>query len=132
MNPVPPKSLAEKIKRFLAVGLANTVVDFTIFWLCLQAGLAALFGNALAWLGAVLFSYALNARWSFDRTRSHREALPRFMASGAVISLLVSSGFVGLATPLIGLWPAKILGTLAAALLNFVAARWSIESRFWR
>lgn len=125
----PQKTLADKVKRFLAVGLFNTAVDFSVFSLCLFAEFAPLAANGIAWLIAVLISYGLNARWSFDRSRSHLAALPRFMAAGALISLVVSSGFVGLIAPLTGLWPAKIAGTIAAAALNFVAARWSIENR---
>ncbi|TIO99415.1 MAG: GtrA family protein, partial [Mesorhizobium sp.] len=29
----------------------------------------------------------------------------------------------------IGVWPAKIIGVVVAAVLNFLAARWSIEGR---
>lgn len=134
MTITPPreKNLAEKIFRFGIVGLGNTLVDFTVFWLCLRAGLPPLAGNVVAWTVAVLVSYAVNATWSFDRTRRHRDALPRFLAAGALISLLVSSLFVGLVSALTGLWPAKIAGTLVAAVLNFIAARWSIESRLGR
>lgn len=126
------KPLGTKVLRFLTVGVANTAIDFAIFALGLKLGLPPLAANVLAWMVAVTFSYVVNANWSFDRQRRHSEALPRFVAMGAVISLLVSSFAVGLLTDVIGLWPAKIGGTIVAAILNFIAARWSIENRFGR
>ncbi len=126
------RPLSSKAVRFLAVGLVNTAIDFSIFALLLAVGLPALASNALSWLVAVLFSYAANAQWSFERQRRHRDALPRFMLSGAAISLVVSTLTVGLLSGLVGLWPAKIGGTILAAILNFVAARWSIEDKLGR
>jgi len=115
-----------KILRFLIVGVGNTAVDFAVFWL-LQ-GLAPLLANVIAWGVAVLFSYALNSSWTFQRGRSHWQALPRFVMGGALVSLAISSLSLGLLTGWIGLWPAKILGTVVAAALNFLVALWSIES----
>lgn len=126
------KPLGAKLLRFMTVGVANTAIDFAIFALALKLGMPALAANFLAWLVAVTFSYLANANWSFDRKRRHSEALPRFIAMGALISLLVSSFAVGLMTGVVGLWPAKIGGTIAAAILNFLAARWSIENRLGR
>lgn len=126
------RRLGSKALRFMVVGVGNTAIDFAIFALALKLGMPALAANVLAWFVAVTFSYFANAGWSFERERSHREALPRFIASGAVISLFVSSFAVGVFSSLIGLWPAKIGGTILAAVLNFIAARWSIENKLRR
>jgi putative flippase GtrA len=126
------RKLRSKATRFLTVGVANTAIDFAVFGLLLYAGTAALLANLGAWLVAVLFSYVMNANWSFERRVRHLVALPRFMASGALVSLLVSSFAVGFLTGIAGLWPAKIAGTILAAILNFIAARWSIENRLGR
>lgn len=126
------KTLPQKMLRFLTVGVANTAVDFAVFGLSVSIGAPPLIANVIAWSVAVSFSYLANAHWSFDRKRKHSEALPRFLVMGALISLLVSSMAVGLFSPVIGLWPAKICGTVVAAVLNFVAARWSIENRLGR
>jgi len=126
------KPLGTKVLRFLTVGVANTAIDFAIFAMGLTFGLPPLAANVLAWLVAVTFSYVANANWSFDRQRRHSEALPRFIAMGAVISLLVSSFAVGMLANAIGLWPAKVGGTIIAAILNFIAARWSIENHLGR
>lgn len=126
------RPLQGKAVRFLIVGVGNTVIDFSIFGLLIHLGLTALLANLAAWLVAVVFSYVANANWSFERRVRHLPALLRFVASGALISLLVSSVAVGLLAGVVGLWPAKIAGTIVAAILNFVAARWSIENKLAR
>lgn len=119
------KTLSVKIRRFLAVGLANTAVDFAVF--ALLVGVSVLFANLAAWAVALSFSYMVNSRWSFDRTRRHREAFPRFAVLGALVSLGVSSLALGVFAPFVGIWPAKIAGTILAAILNFIVARWAFE-----
>lgn len=125
------RSLHSKAVRFAAVGILNTIVDMTVFALLVAASAAPLFANLLAWLVAVLFSYALNSRWSFDRAShlSDVRSFGRFFTLGALISLGVSTGAIAVLTDTIGLWPAKILGVILAAILNFLAAQWSIENR---
>ncbi|WP_157015417.1 GtrA family protein [Mesorhizobium xinjiangense] len=130
-EPNRQKSLATKSGRFVLVGIANTLIDLAVFSLLVAAGMAALVANVLAWLVAVVFSYAVNSRWSFDRdTRlSDARSALRFISLGAVISLGISSGFLLALTGVIGVMPAKIFGVIVAAILNFIAARWSIEDR---
>lgn len=128
MRPLP---LLAKAVRFGVVGLLNTIVDLAVFALAIAASATPLFANLLAWLVAVSFSYALNSRWSFDRSIQLSEArsIGRFLTLGALISLGVSSGAIAVLAGTIGLWPAKILGVVVAAILNFLAAHWSIENR---
>ncbi len=127
----PPQSLTGKALRFGIVGVFNTVVDVAAFALLLAAGATALAANVGAWLVAVSFSYAINSRWSFERSGELHEArsIARFLGMGALISLGVSSAAILALAPLTGLWPAKLIGIVAAAVLNFFAARWSIENR---
>ena len=124
-------TLTQKALRFGLVGLANTGVDLAIFAALVALAVPALGANIGAWLVAVCFSYLINSRWSFERDTSLHEswAFLRFIGLGALISLGVSSLAVMLLPPLIGLWPAKILGVVVAAILNFFAAHWSIENR---
>lgn len=124
-------TLTQKALRFGLVGLANTGVDLAIFAALVALAVPALGANIGAWLVAVCFSYVINSRWSFERDTSLHEgwAFFRFISLGALISLGISSLAVILLPPLIGLWPAKILGVVVAAILNFFAAHWSIENR---
>ncbi|SFI78378.1 GtrA family protein [Aerobium aerolatum] len=124
-------TLTQKALRFGLVGLANTGVDLAIFAALVALAVPALGANIGAWLVAVCFSYLVNSRWSFERDTSLHEgwAFLRFISLGALISLGISSLAVILLPPRIGLWPAKILGVVVAAILNFFAAHWSIENR---
>ena len=125
------RTLGNKAGRFLVVGLFNTVIDVVLFAALLFVGLRPLLANVLAWAVAVTFSYVVNSRWSFERdeTLSASQSILRFVSLGALISLGVSSGLIAALAGWIGVWSAKILGVILAAILNFFAARWSIEDR---
>jgi putative flippase GtrA len=125
------RSTGSKIVRFAFVGLMNTCIDLAGFFVLLKAGVPALAANVAAWFVAVLFSFVANRFWSFERDpaiRLHHSFL-RFVSLGALISLGVSSLFIAALAGSIGVWPAKISGVIVAAVLNFLAARWSIEGR---
>jgi len=130
-EPPPTRSLSGKAMRFAIVGVANAAIDLVVFALLLRSGVWPLTANVLAWGVAVSFSYLVNSRWSFDRDAnlSTVHSVARFVSLGALISLGVSSGFIVALSSVIGVWPAKIVGLLVAAVLNFMAARWSIENR---
>lgn len=120
--------------RFGVVGIANSAIDLVVFGLALAAGAVPLAANAIGWAVAVLFSYVANSRWSFERDRSLGDARAalRFFALGALITLGVSSGAIAALAGVIGAFPAKLIGLAAAAVLSFLAARWSIERRLFR
>jgi putative flippase GtrA len=120
-----------KVVRFGLVGLINSAIDLVVFAAAVWLGGPPLVSNFLGWLVAVVFSYFANSRWSFERDPrigEGRSAL-RFISLGALITLGVSSGAILSLGEFIGVMPAKIVGLVAAAVLNFVAARWSIENR---
>jgi putative flippase GtrA len=121
----------DKIIRFALVGITNTAIDLAVFTLLLGLRTVPLVANLLAWAVAVAFSFMANGFWSFERDRSIpiRAAVLRFISLGALISLGVSSLSIAFLAGIVGVWPAKIGGILVAAVLNFLAARWSIEGR---
>lgn len=130
----PQRSTGNKIVRFGLVGLVNTGIDLTAFFLLLRLAMPALAANVGAWFVAVLFSFVANRFWSFERDpdiRLHYSFL-RFVSLGALISLGVSSLAIAVLAGTVGVWPAKITGVVVAAVLNFLAARWSIEGRLLR
>ena len=87
--------------------------------------------NLLAWGAAVLFSFAANSFWSFDRDRDKPVAHSffQFVSLGALTSLGVSNLSIALLSGPIGVWPAKLLALVIIATLNFIAAKWSIEGK---
>lgn len=127
----PGRSTGSKIVRFAVVGLANTAIDLASFYLMLKLHVPPLPANVAAWFIAVTFSFVANGFWAFERNQAIRlhDAFLRFVSLGALISLGVSSLSIALFAGIAGVWPAKIGGVLVAAVLNFLAARWSIEGR---
>ena len=127
----PPRSIWAKLLRFGVVGIINSLIDLAVFGALVAAGTAPLLANLVGWTVAVAFSYVANSRWSFERSRQIGEARSalRFVVLGAAITLGVSSGAIIVLSRPIGVLPAKIVGLVAAALLNFIAARWAIEDR---
>lgn len=128
---LPPRRLSTKAIRFAAVGIANSGIDLLVFAALAWVGLPALIANVLAWAVAVTFSYAVNSRWTFeaDETLGKQKSFIRFALSGAAISLGSSSLALIVLTPLVGMLPAKLIGIIVGAILNFFAARWSIEDK---
>lgn len=125
------RTIATRMRRFAVVGVANTLIDIVAFAALVAIAVPPLVANVVAWLIAVTFSYAVNSRWSFERdgTVPELHSFVRFAGLGALISLGISTGAIAALTGLIGVWPAKLLGVAVAVVLNFVAARWSIENR---
>ncbi|CAM5374832.1 hypothetical protein MAUB1S_06417 [Mycolicibacterium aubagnense] len=134
MSSEPGRSLGSKMIRFAVVGVANTAIDLVAFTVLLWLAVSPLAANVGAWLVAVAFSFVANRFWSFERDGSIplSHSVFRFVSLGALISLGVSSAFIVGLSGWIGVWPAKIAGVIAAAVLNFLAARWSIEGRLLR
>ena len=125
----PQRSTGNKIVRFALVGLVNTGLDLTAFFLLLKLAVPALAANVGAWFVAVLFSFVANRFWSFERDPGIRlhHSFMRFVSLGALISLGVSSLSIATLVGTAGVGPAKIIGVVAGAVLNFLAARWAID-----
>lgn len=134
MSGAADRSLGDKMIRFAVVGVANTAIDLAAFSVLLWLAVVPLVANVGAWLVAVAFSFVANRLWSFERDNSIplSHSVFRFISLGALISLGVSSVFIAGLSGWTGVWPAKIVGIIVAAVLNFLAARWSIEGRLLR
>lgn len=129
--PSGKKTFRTKALRFGVIGLANTAIDFSVFAAAVAAGVTPLIANLAAWFVAITFSYLANSRWAFDRAPSvseTRSAL-RFGLLGAMVTLGVSTGIIAAVGGIIGAFPAKIIALAISVVLNFLAARWSIENR---
>lgn len=126
-----PASLLGKAWRFATVGVLNSVIDFAAFAGLVALSLQPLLANLLAWGVAVVFSFTVNSRWTFMRPETFGvgQSFLRFALSGAAISLGTSTAAVYLLPAVTGLLPAKLIGIAVGAVLNFFAARWSIERR---
>lgn len=127
----PSRSLTGKLGRFAVVGVGNTAIDLAVFSIMLAMTAMPYTSNVVAWCVAVLFSFAANSLWSFERERGKplAHSFLQFVSLGALTSLGVSNLSIALLAGPIGVWPAKILALFVIAALNFAAAKWSIEGR---
>ena len=109
--------------RFCTVGLVNTAVDFTIFFILNLGGVPYLIAQVLS--AGVVNSFFLNRKWTFQMTckANGLEAAKFIIVNG--ISLLVSASllFVLHDVNQLDLWFAKIGATGVGIAVNFIGSR---------
>jgi len=75
--------------RYIAVGGASAVLEFTLFNLLYSgAGLATLVANSIAIAITVIFHFNMQKRWTFRDSQSLRRQLPRYLMMVGVAALL--------------------------------------------
>jgi putative flippase GtrA len=111
--------------RFCAVGLGNTAVDFTVFFLLTLGGVPLLPAQALSYGAGVVNSFIFNRQWTFRmKNRANIPEVARFMVVNG-LSLLVSAGLLFILRDIahLPLWPGKLAATGAGILVNFAGSR---------
>jgi putative flippase GtrA len=118
------RAIALKAISFASVGVVNTLIDLSVFWVAyniLRLPLVAC--NVLAWLVAVSFSYAMNTFVTFGPESGHTlrwRDYGTFVLSGitgmvaATATLVLLSEWVG-----IGVLAAKLISILVSFVVNF-------------
>lgn len=111
--------------RFCIVGLANTAIDFSTFFLLNMAGLPYLIAQAAAYSTGVVNSFFLNRRWTFKMTGKAKGAeAVKFIIVNS-ISLLASSQLIYVFYDMYhtNLWLAKAAATAGGIAVNFAGSR---------
>jgi len=106
------------LSRFSVVGLSGLVLDLALFWLLQGLGVGLATAHLLAFLGATLNNYLLNARWSFaGQFVNGRSALVRYGAFlvVALLALTLRGGVLAALTGGLGV-PAELAILPAVAL----------------
>jgi putative flippase GtrA len=110
--------------RFAAAGAAGTTVHYIVLIL-MVTGLAVGPAEA-AMMGATcgaISNYFLNQRYSFNRSRSHREAAPRFFLMVAT-GIILNGGAVHILTLAnINYLVAQVIATIGILLFNFFVCK---------
>ncbi len=113
---------ANGLLRFGAVGAFNVATEFTVFGLLIALGVTPLIANAFGFFCANGQSYLANASFTF---RANGRGAPlslcaygRFFAAHCA-ALGVSSSFLIVLGPAIGLFEAKALAVGVSFLLNY-------------
>lgn len=134
-TPEAPRSIAQrlvqawedravvlKMASFAAVGIVNTAVDASVFFLAylfLTSSLVA--ANAAGWLVAVSCSYVLNSHITFAAESGRQLRLKSygaFVASG-VVGLVANTSALLISAQYLPVWGAKGIAILVAFAVNF-------------
>jgi putative flippase GtrA len=116
------RALALKALSFAMVGVLNTVIDFSVFWVGVTFGhLPIVPANVLSWTVAVSFSYALNSLTTFGpesgRVLRWRDYFT-FAASG-IAGMVASTATLVALSYVMPLAAAKILSIAVSFVVNF-------------
>ena len=116
------RAVTLKALSFATVGLVNTAVDATIFFLMLGFVTSSLIvANVSAWLVAVSGSYVMNSFTTFSAETGGRLRLKDyagFVGSG-LIAVVATTTTVVLAANYLPVWAAKGVAILVSFVVNF-------------
>jgi putative flippase GtrA len=116
------RMLVLKAISFGMIGVINTVIDASIFFLALAYLTSSLvMANVLAWFIAVSCSYVMNSYVTFaaESGRELRSAdYMRFVGSG-IAGVIANTATLVLAATVLPVWAAKALAIVVSFLVNF-------------
>ena len=116
------RAVALKAMSFAVVGLINTAVDATIFFLLLAYVTPSLaIANVTAWFIANVGSYVMNSFTTFSAETGGRLSLKHyagFVGSG-LVAVTASTIAVVLAAKFMPVWAAKAIAILVSFAVNF-------------
>jgi putative flippase GtrA len=135
------RAIVLKALSFGTIGLVNTVVDFTVFWVSVQRlAMPIVLANVVAWLVAVSASYVMNSFITFARESGRKLRWRSYFAfavsgiAGLVANtagLLIALKFLPLllTDPDHRLATAKICAILLSFLVNFSLSHFVVFRR---
>lgn len=118
-------ALARQFLTFAVVGVMAAIVHFGILALLVETGASGpVMGSAIGFVVAACTSYALNRRFTFNATRDHKGAVPRF-ALVALGGFLLNAALMELVAVRLGIYYllAQVVSTLVVMVWNFVGYR---------
>lgn len=128
LDPMPGRSglsfLMRQLVRFNLVGVLNTAVDFSLFFLLSRFSMPYLLAQICSYSCGIANSYVCNKYWTFGVTGSNPGEMVKF-ATLNLLALALSVLLVFLCHSLLQmrLVPAKIVATLLTMLISFFGNR---------
>lgn len=121
------RDLIRQFSTFVGVGLAATAAHFAALALVVEnEWLGPVAGSAVGFVVGGIVSYSLNRRFTFDSTRSHAGAVPRFMVVAGV-AFILNGGLMDLLVHRLGLFY-----LLAQAITTGLIMLWTFSGyRIW-
>ena len=111
-----------KIVRFATVGAANTVTDYTAYWVMLTLGVAPQVSNIISTVLAAAFSFTANRRFTFAETRASTGLAPQILKHASVTgsALLLTAAMIHLLAEPLGPLAAKALAIPVVFMWNYM------------
>ena len=126
------RALVFKAVSFGLVGVVNTVVDASVFFLALATLTSSLIvANVLGWFVGVSGSYVMNSFTTFAHESGRKlrwAAYARFVASG-VAGVIANTTTLLIAAQYLPVWGAKGCAILASFLVNFSLSHFVVFPR---
>ena len=116
------RAIALKAVSFGLVGVVNTIVDATVFFLALATLTSSLVvANVLAWIVGVSGSYVMNSFTTFARESGRQlrwRAYGTFVVSG-IAGVIANTTTLLIAAQFMPVWAAKGCAILVSFVVNF-------------
>ncbi|SHJ86508.1 GtrA family protein [Paramaledivibacter caminithermalis] len=68
----------KKISVYLLFGLLTTLINISIYSLCIKVSIPYLVSNAIAFIISIIFAYITNKKWVFNKQRKKRLIINEF------------------------------------------------------
>ncbi|MEU9078223.1 GtrA family protein [Kitasatospora sp. NPDC004745] len=125
------RGLSGEVVKFGLVGLSGVVVNFAVFWICINGlHLASLRSNIAATLVAIASNYLGYRYWLYrDRDAASRKREITLFLVYSGIGMLIETGVLGFSVYVLGLdshyeqLGAKVAGLAVATVFRFVSYR---------
>jgi putative flippase GtrA len=116
------RAILLKAISFGMVGVVNTLVDATIFFIALNTITSSLVvANVFSWIVGVSGSYVMNSYFTFAHESGRQlrwRSYGKFVASG-VLGAVISTTTLVIAARFMPVWAAKGCAILASFMVNF-------------
>lgn len=117
---------SRRVVYFGIIGLANTIAYVVISMAFVRCGMNALVASLFAYALCALWSYWMNARFTFEARAPHGVAAPRFLGI-SIVSSSIATVILFMARKLgFPVEMSLILTSLAVPIANYVAAEFFV------
>lgn len=121
------------VLRYLAVGSASFIIDFSLLYLFFEVlGWLLWIAATVAFLGSFAFNYTIQRAFSFGSEMPHGPALTRYVLL-VIVNTILTAAIVSLFGELNDTWAAgKVLATLLTTVANYFAYRYWVFAESFR
>lgn len=115
--------------KFGIVGVANTALDFSLFWILVTyLSVQPLLANTASYSVGVFNSFFLNKFWTFGSAAQRADSVRQFssFALVSIVSLALSNAILWIASLFLALIYAKGVSICGTFIFNFLASKFFV------